>query len=530
MNKDPELGDNYVDEGEEQDVEGSILKLAEQEGIPIDPALGSGWAAVNITNNTDSHDEDDINENPEEVAQRAGIVLDLDESQFVLPDGGIVQDPQHAYEYTDAITFTYPDPAMGQLPPSPIEGYQEAAAELLYQEDEPPSPSNIEMVERKRKRKTEEGDKAFHYKPQLKKKSSKKQRRSLVVRLTISKDKMKEIDKMASIVQTAINGVVAPAPVVSSDLQALNVYPDEDGQPPAKKVRREERLPPTEVDTEYAPGRPRDRRKVPIEGTKVPPTDANIERRTTRLQNVTYAEPDEEEFNEIVVPKSKLATMESANVLDSVENDTNHAEDTIDDEDEEGPDMPQSTGKRPVLTTPAAVVNFANSARSSPQVLAIQKSLPAISSPNTSRPSTAYSAAQKIRLASKTAIEVQAQANRRAKMAAIDSDIDDIEDIDGTSEGESDDTPELPDVPLPKPVARATVNSTIPKSSLGQPTMKGTSTTVAAKKKSTNGSSIGKSQPTNPRSGQKIMPTTTAIKAASAQKASANDWTDSDSD
>ncbi|KAK5956016.1 hypothetical protein OHC33_002589 [Knufia fluminis] len=544
MNRDTELGDNYVDENdEEEDVEGGILRLAEQEGIgiPIDPALGSGtgWTAINNANNTDSHDEDEINENPEEVTRRVTSADEGgDESRYILPDGGIVQDPQHAYDYTDAITFTYTDPAMGQIPPAPVEGYQEAAAELPYQEADPPSPSQIEMVERKRKRKIDEGEKAFQYKPQPKKKSSsKKQRQSLVVRLAISKDRLQEIDKMATIAQTALNGVVAPAPTVSSDLQALNVYPNEEGQPPAKKVRREERPLPVEVDTEYAPSRSRDRRKAPADGTQLASVDANVERRATRLHNVTYAEPDEEEFNEVVKPKSKLATMEDANVLDSVEIDDNGDEQRSDDEEENDMHISpqaQGAGKRPALTTSAAVLGLANGPRSSPQVSSIRKSIPATSSPNTSRPSTANSSTHHNASASKVALEAQAQANRRAKMAAIDMDIDDIDDIDDYSGEESDQTPELPDAPASKPAQQSVTKSATPKPPPGQPAMNrpiATSTTVANRNVPyTNGNSTSKSPATNMRSGQKVVPTNAAIKAAFAQKASANDWGDSDSD
>ncbi|KAK5094698.1 hypothetical protein LTR70_003912 [Exophiala xenobiotica] len=541
MNKDPELGDDYVNEDEAQDIEGGIIRLAEQEGIPIDPALGSGWTAVNNATNAESQDEDEINENPEEVSERIGVVEEVDhEPQYALPERGIIQDPQHAYDYTDMITFTYPDPVMGQVPPMPVEGYQQAADELPYQEAEPLSPSKIEMVERKRKRKVDEGDQPFQYKQQSKKKSSsKKQRQSLVVRLAISKDKLQEMDKMASIARSALSGAVAPAPVVSSDLQALNVYPSEDGQPPAKKIRREERLPPLDVDTEYAPSRSRDRRKVPVDGTVLPPPDANIERRATRLHNVTYAEPDENDFNEIVVPKSKLATMEGANVRDSIEIDDNDQERQSEEEvDEERDSTPQAqgAGKRPALTTSAAVARLGNGVRSSPQLSSLRKSLPATPSPNAGRPSTASSAVQQQSAAvSKAALEAQANANRRAKMAAIDMDIDDIDDIEDDSTDESDHTPELSNAPASSAVTQPLPKSATPQPPPGVPATNGriaTSTTVANRGSSmkANGNSMGKLPATSMRSGQNVVPTTAAVKAASAQKVSAADWGDSDSD
>ena len=526
MDINPDLGDNYVDDEMEQpDVEGGLLRLAEQEGIPIDPALGNGWTAIN-GNNPDSPFEDEINENPEEVARPEGPEP---EPQYILPDKGIVQDPQHpSYAPTDMITFHYPDPIMGQLPPAPVEGYQEAAEELPYRDADPPSPGGIEMVERKRKRKLEEGDKAFHLTNNKKTKTSSKKRQSLVVRLAISKDKLQRFDPIADIARSALNGVVANAPVVSSDLQALNVYPNEEGQPPKKKQRREDRPPPVEVDDEYAPGRARDRRKVPPDGTPLEPKEDNTERRATRLHNVTYAEPDEEEFNEVVQSKSKLATMEQAQVIDSVEVD----ESGDDNEEDEAQEVPPAAGagKRPILTTPAAVINAAKAIPSGQNPYSASRNLPATPSSDLSRPSTASSTAQRDAVSSKAALAAQAQANRRAKMAMLDA--EDIDDVDEWSAEESD---VVSDAPVQR--GHSATKSATPKSVSKPAPRKVTvsDTTVIHKHVSPvagTTSTNGKAPATTARGGSRpsASKTSSVIKTASVQKASANDWADSDSD
>ncbi|KAK5095621.1 hypothetical protein LTS08_008014 [Lithohypha guttulata] len=516
MNRDPDLGDNYVDEDgqKSQDVEGGILRLAEQEGIPIDPALSSGFIAVNGANH-DSPDEDDVNENPEETLRRPQDRGE--EPQFALPDGVVVQDPQHpSYDPTDLITFTYPDPVVGPIPPAPMEGYQEAAAELPYQDVEPPSPTKIEMVERKRKRKFDEGDKAFHLTASKSKKSVSKKRQSLVVRLTIDQDKLQQFGSSAEAVQSAADGAVSQAPVVSSDLQALNVYPNEDGQPPAKKLRRDERPPPIEADDEYAPGRPRDRRKAPIDGTPLPPKQDNVERRTTRLQNVTYAEPDEEEFNEIVAPKSRI--MEQAEVIDSVETEEAISVDISDAEDETP--STKVAGKPPALTTPAAVATLARRVGSSAREDRSRNGVRSATI-NGSGPNTPSSSVQR---SAKTSSEVQASANRRAKMAALeDVEIDDIDDIEDSS---IDSTPE-PQKQQQRPIS---VSGT-PKHMVRGDRIQGSS----ASGKET--SSL-RTAPANKfsaihhnRPGPKATSTNNAAaKSASLHKASARDWDDDDSD
>lgn len=535
MNQEDQLGDDYVDDEEQQmegqNVEGGILRLAQQEGlgIPIDPALGSGWTAINSGTNPDSNDEDEVEENPEQIARRLQVDND-DQIQFMLPDGGIVQDPQHAYDYTEAVTFTYPDPVMGsQIPPAPQEGYQEV--DLPYQEADVPSPSKIEMVERKRKRKLDEGEKAFNLKaPSLKKNTPSKKRQSLVVRLAISRDKLKAISTPKTVTESSLNGVAAPAPVVSSDLQALNIYPTEGGQPQQKRQRRGEPPAPVEVDDEYAPSRPRDRRKLPTDGAPLPPLpsqDADITRRTTRLHRVTYAEPDEEEFNEIIQSKSKLATMEGATVLNSIEirdNGTEPSDDDDDDENNEDTEMEHSpapakmTGKRPALTTPATHNPPTNDASPNPYVQNIRASVAAADSPDIFRPNTASSDVS--RNAHPSNLEVQAQANRRAKMAIDD---DAIDDLDEWSPEPDQDNIILPDVPLSqsKPIPAPRPQS-VPRKEDMQP--------ISSTKKSVGSTSMSNGKNRTPIPIGRGGPKSAKMTSASVQRAQANDWVDSDSD
>ena len=113
--QDPELGEEYVheeDQQEQDDVEDRILRLAQHEGIPIDPVL----AAMGVSNGVESvdGDEDRYEENPEgrrredEPSGRGPLA-----PQYVVPEGGIIRNSEHAYDFTEAITYDYPDPDAG---------------------------------------------------------------------------------------------------------------------------------------------------------------------------------------------------------------------------------------------------------------------------------------------------------------------------------------------------------------------------------------------------------------------------------
>lgn len=504
MSRNVDLAGNDIDEDEvSEDVEGGILRLAEQEGIPIDPALSNvGWTAVNDRRDTPSDDE--INENPEEVFRRSDQPDDVGPT-FMLPDGVMVQDLHHpSYAPTDMISFTYPDPIMGTIPPAPVEGYQEAAEQLPYQEAEPPSPSKIEMVERKRKRKLEDEDRAFHpTAPKSHKKKTPKKRQSLVMKLMISRDRLAQFDSMMETAQSDSEALPVQAPVVSSDLQALNVVPSEDGQPPKKKLRQEDRAPPTENDVEYAPSRYRDRRKAPQDGTPLAPRVENVERRNTRLHHVTYAEPEgEEEFNEKVVPKAKI--MESGHVVDSIE----QPDDLPDSDHENNASASKVAGKRPALTTPSSLANLARSGLTQKHATFHN---PVATSPNASRPSTASSAQQ----GRKSKLEAQASANRRAKMAALEDGIDDIDDLEYMSDEAS-----------PQPV-RPSQAAARPSSSTTTVNARATNGSVSKLQRVTNGSGFAA---VNKSSKATMASYSAPSKSASIQKAAADDWADSDSD
>ncbi|OAP60949.1 hypothetical protein AYL99_05951 [Fonsecaea erecta] len=290
----PELGEHYVGGYQEMDdrVEEGVLLLAQQEGIPIDPALVTAGPPESSI-----EDEDDFDENPEgvKVAAEAVPLPDLT-SQYVLPEGGVIRDVEHAYDPTEAITYDYPDLEDGLHIPGPVE-VEQAAVRAGYApagvED-----GEIEMVERKRKRvRMDDGDR-----PYLSKKAKvdkKKERKSLIVKLSLPTERLREIEKMANVVQQALKGVEIPAPVISSDLQALNIA---QGNPQAvqKKVRRGVEHEVVEQDDDFTPGRYRDRRKRAADGADLPPPDAEITRRQTRTQHRHYEEPSEDEFNEVV--------------------------------------------------------------------------------------------------------------------------------------------------------------------------------------------------------------------------------------
>jgi hypothetical protein len=309
------LGEDYVENnamvnGDNDGVEDSILRLAQQEGIPIDPSLNNlnGDQADPASPDADER----YNENPEEFAGLKDASMQIPMApQFVVPAGGVIRDTEHAYDTTEKITYDYPDPEMGQQSLL-VEPEEEAgAAPPGYEPAVPPSPSHIEMVNRKRKRaKVDEGDRSYNHKKGTVEKIKTKPRRSLLVKLSVDKTKLGELNKMASIAQRALNGVEGEdAPVVSSDLRALNAeWNSAEGQAPRKKAHVEEEIV-EEDDDEFTVGRRRDRRKS---GMNAPLPDTEPSRRVTRVKAITYEEPsDEDEFGETVDEKPESHPQDS---------------------------------------------------------------------------------------------------------------------------------------------------------------------------------------------------------------------------
>jgi hypothetical protein len=300
------LGEDYVENnamtnGDSDGIEDSILRLAQQEGIPIDPSLSdpNGHQADQASPEPDEQ----YNENPEEFAGLGDAKMQIPMTpQFVVPAGGVIRDTEHAYDTTEKITYDYPDPEIGQQS-LPVDAEEDAGgAPPGYEPAVPLSPSHIEMVNRKRKRaKLDEGDRLYNHKKGTAKIKA-KPRRSLLVKLSIDKTKLGELNKMTSIAQRALNGVEGEdAPVISSDLRALNAeWNSTEGQDPRKKAHVEEAVI-EEDDDEFTVRRWRDKRKS---GMNNPP-DTEPSRRVTRVKAVTYEEPsDEDEFDEAVDEKA----------------------------------------------------------------------------------------------------------------------------------------------------------------------------------------------------------------------------------
>lgn len=302
----PDLGDHYVEDANmtsqgNNEVEGSPLRFAQQEGIPIDPALEIGPGET--TMDGESPDEDErYNENPEETG--LGDVYQSyhqgpPQPQHVIPAGGIIRDAEHAYDATEAITFDFPDLEFeAQAPQS---GEQASPREQTLPGYEPAvateEPGEIEMVRRKRKRSgVDGGDEPFKVQKKAKEMSAKKKkpRKSLVVKLNINKSKLGDLNKMAIIAQRALNGVIEDdTPVIGSDLRALNAASGAaNEQQPIKKVRIERE---DEDDDFTGPRIRRDRQKSVVELHTVPA-------RRTRTQNVAYDEPSEGEELEETIP------------------------------------------------------------------------------------------------------------------------------------------------------------------------------------------------------------------------------------
>ena len=300
------LGEDYVENnamanGDNNGVESSILRLAQQAGIPIDPSLRgpSGDQA-----DPASPDQDEqYNENPEELAGFTGSSMQIPMApRFVIPAGGVIRDTEHAYDNTEKITYDYPDPEMGQQTLSVGPEEEAGAAPPGYESAVPLSPSQIEMVNRKRKRtKVKGADRAYDHKKGTAEKMKPKPRRSLLVKLSVDKSKLSELSKMASIAQRALNSVEGEeAPAVGSDLRALNAeWNPAEGQDPRKKAHAEEEI--VEDDDEFTVRRRRERRKP---GINSPAADIEPSRRVTRVKAVAYEQlSDEDEFDVIVTEK-----------------------------------------------------------------------------------------------------------------------------------------------------------------------------------------------------------------------------------
>lgn len=469
--QDPELGEEYVEEEDQQEqdnVEDRILRLAQHEGIPIDPAL----AAMGVSNRVGSVDEDEdrYEENPEgprredEPSGRGPMA-----PQYVVPEGGIIRNSEHAYDFTEAITYDYPDPDVGI--PVAVSAEKAEPVQSGYGTAAPDSPGDkIEMVSRKRKRnRLEEGEKAFIYNKPLKMPDKPKapekpkKRQSLIVKLQINKEKLAEANKMAIIAQRALNGAeAAPAPVISSDLQALNMNPSVEGQPSSKKARADQPI--VDRDDEYAPGRARDRRRPRPDGVPLPSRpDGEVTRRATRTQAVTYEEPDEDDFTEVVDerpgPSSKLATMEDAIDVESESEDDDDEEDASSPEaDEMEVDTIDPTLLGTQADSTASKTSQANeriaSSTSPPErrtVATLQpktQARPQSNATQDNRPSTASSANS---TSNQTKALAEARANRAAKMAALDWIEHDSESLDDAwSEEESEASPPKKTQQLPQ--------------------------------------------------------------------------------
>ncbi|EHY55682.1 hypothetical protein ABEF92_002385 [Exophiala dermatitidis] len=427
-----ELGDDYVDGETERDdgIEDGILRLAEHEGIPIDPALGDMSLMTNGSA-ADEDDDDEFDENPEGAKIPEDLVMvNTLEPQFVVPAGGVLRDQAHAYDPTEAITYDYPDPESDRAIVPAVE--EEAPLPSGYAPAVQGDAGEIEMVERKRKRtKVDEGDRPYGYK----KAKPKKQQKSLIVKLPVNPEKLAEMEKMASIARQALNGVDAPAPVIGSDLQALNMAEGNPQGAPKRSRTVEEDVVDQDEDDDFTPGRYRDRRRLGADGAPRPPPDAEITRRQTRLQNVHYEEPSEEEFDEVVEPeqpaqKKQVEKQQVVRLVD-VEMDTDDAEGESDfinetENNVSASSPPVEIGPDPALeitqAAPTASLTVTQKPAPTTRDSASEKGPKRPASPSSESPpprKTQPAKPPQVTTSDPKSLS-EAQANRKAKMAAIE--------------------------------------------------------------------------------------------------------------
>lgn len=429
-----QLGDDYVDpEGRDNDVEDMILRLAAHEGIPIDPALG---AVGDISGAVSTADSDEYDENPEGArGYEDASPADLSGAQHAVPAGGVLRDVEHAYDMIEGITYDYPDPEPGrplaitvEEEPAPIpSGYTPAV---------PDENRDIHMENRKRKRnKLDEGDRTFQYKKSYVDKGNKK-RKSLIVKLPINPEKLAGIMPIALIARQALNGIEVPAPVISSDLQALNAAEGNPQQVP-KKVRRGLEHVTVEQDDDFTPGRYRDRRKAMPDGVARPLPDSDITRRQTRMQNVHYEEPDEEEFNEVLPNNPGAAGKRNTKVvrLDDAETgfetDGEAEEENVSDAEvialDNSREVSASTYGTPLSLNPIRDECASSTPKSSVEPVGQPTSFSSLRPAGTSQKSIRQPPVPN----QGSKLLAEAQANRKAKMAAIewlDNDGGDLDD------------------------------------------------------------------------------------------------------
>ncbi|OQV01378.1 Zinc-finger domain-containing protein isoform 1 [Cladophialophora immunda] len=442
----PELGEHYVDGDQEihDGVEDGLIRLAQQEGIPIDPMLTTDGPPESL-----AEDEDDYDENPEGV--ESTLIDDLT-SEYAIPEGGVIRDVEHAYDPTEAITYDYPDPEIVRHVPVLVDEEQ-VAVPSGYAPGGRDDRAEIEMIERKRKRaRLDDGDRPYHSKKANVEKN--KVRKSLIVKLPLPAQKLEEMQKMADMARQALNGAEAPAPVISSDLHALNAA---EGNPQTvqKKIRRGVENVVVEQDDDFMPGRYRDRRKHAADGAPRPPPDAEITRRQTRMHNTHYEEPSEDEFNEVVSePSSERRKSMNKPTMKVVRlDDAGPVFDSSVSSDTESAGNESSASSPPVEVGPSASTPAPRMATKAPKLTVVQSvhNITTTSSPadRNGRPvsvaslsplpqkATLAKSTSAISLSSQSKAAVEAQANRRAKMAAIEWMENESEDLDDVWSQES---------------------------------------------------------------------------------------------
>ncbi|KIX04704.1 uncharacterized protein Z518_05574 [Rhinocladiella mackenziei CBS 650.93] len=403
---DPELGDDYVNDHEDSNdrVENEVLRQAQREGIPIDPALA---ASV-------------VDENPEGPRRYRGPPpTHAQASHYVVPEGGVIRDVEHAYDLTEAITYDYPGPQLRHQIPIIVEKAPPGSAPVTD------DIRDIGIVERKRRKtRIDEEHRAYHYQKGSSERP-KKQRKSLQVKLPVNRDKLEEVKMTAATARRALNRVEASAPV-------LNAAEGNPQQLPTR-VRMNDHVV-VERDDDFTPVRHRDRRKAAPDGVPRPSSDAEITRRQTRMQAVHNEGRSEEEFDEMLPKRPKwpkrqkngkrIVRLDDADFDDLESEAASAGGDTTDDEDS----ALESSPRVEIVPDPPLTMN-------EPRPIAKQITAPEPRQSSTQRRQASFSTTsspepppKRTKLAKSPAVPVpgtsqplaKAQANRRAKMAAIE--------------------------------------------------------------------------------------------------------------
>ncbi|KKY20929.1 hypothetical protein UCRPC4_g03936 [Phaeomoniella chlamydospora] len=309
----PRLGEHYATEEE-----AALLRLAEHEGIALDPALG-----IPIDPSLEDGNDDDsgsvnseslaekYRENPEQAEPEENFGKTPPVPQYLVPDGGIIRDLAHMYAPTEAITYDYPDPE-AIVTETAAEALAIAESQVNYADQIPgygpvEESQAIEMIPQKKRKRQSEGiitskkakattngygpHSSKASKPQVIRKFRSKTndktmdgKPTLLVKLGMRKSDLEEINRK---IASGLSGPALEPPKIASDLLALNTVAGR-VEAPSSAATKKGQVVREEPDEDFVISKRRDRRRKTETNIPVP-------NRKTRARVVEYVSASSQE-------------------------------------------------------------------------------------------------------------------------------------------------------------------------------------------------------------------------------------------